>query len=361
MKTVAMLDPDDIEEVAFAAGERPMLQIVVDAEEEFDWNQPFSRTSKSVSSIRQQGQAHYTFDRYGVVPTYVVDYPVASQRDGYGLLKEMLADGKCEIGAQLHPWVNPPHDEPIGERNSYPGNLPAALEEEKLKRLTGAIEESFGVRPTVYRAGRYGIGPNTAEILARLGYQIDTSVLPARDLSRKSGPDFSHCTARPYWFGPDRRLLELPLTAGVIGAWAHTRPGLYPIVASPLGEAVRLTAILARLKLLDRITLTPEGVSIDEAKRLTRELLADGHRVFSVSYHSPSLVPGFTPYVRDTGDFYRLLGWLEKYLAFFTSELGGRVMTARTIRDVALRQKPELDVPEAAPLPSLEEARVHAG
>ena len=151
------------------------------------------------------------------------------------------------------------------------------------------------------------------------------------------------------------------LFRSVIGAWARTRPGLYPIVASPLGEAVRLTAILARLKLLDRITLTPEGVSIDEAKRLTRELLADGHRVFSVSYHSPSLVPGFTPYVRDTGDFYRLLGWLEKYLAFFTGELGGRVMTARAIRDVALRQKPELDLPEAAPRPSLEEARVHAG
>ena len=336
-----MLDPDDIEVVEFDADERPMLQVVVDAEEEFDWDQPFSRTAQSVSSIRQQHQAHYTFDRYGVVPTYVVDYPVASQSDGYGLLKELLVAGKCEIRAQLHPWVNPPYDEQINQRNSYPGNLPAALEEEKLKRLTGAIEQSFGFRPTVYKAGRYGVGPNTAEILVRLGYQIDTSVLPARDLRPKSGPDFRRCTARPYWFGPGRRLLELPLTAGVIGAWSRSHPGLYPIVASPLGEAVRLTAVLARLKLLDRITLTPEGISIDEAKRLTRVLLADGHRVFNASYHSPSLVPGFTPHVRDTGDFYRLLAWLEQYLAFFTAELGGRVMTAGAIRELALRRKPD--------------------
>ena len=222
-----MLDPDHIEVVEFDADERPMLQIVVDAEEEFDWDQPFSRTSNSVSSIRQQDQAHYTFDRYGVVPTYVVDYPVASQADGYGLLRELLAAGKCEIGAQLHPWVNPPYDEQISERNSYPGNLPAALEEEKLKRLTGAIERSFGIRPTVYKAGRYGVGPNTAEILVRLGYEIDTSVLPARDLRRKGGPDFRRCTARPYWFGPGRRLLELPLTAGVIGAWSRSDLALH--------------------------------------------------------------------------------------------------------------------------------------
>ncbi len=319
--------------------ERPMVQIIVDAEEEFDWAKPFSRASKSVSSIQQQGQAHYTFERYGVVPTYVVDYPVASQPEGYGLLKDMLVDGKCEIGAQLHPWVNPPHDEIICERNSYPGNLPHALEQEKLRRLSGAIEESFGVRPTIYKAGRYGVGPNTPEILAALGFEIDTSVVPARDLRRQSGPNFAHCTARPYWFGPGHRLLELPLTAGVIGEWAESRPGLYPIIASPFGEMMRLTAVLARLNLLDRITLTPEGISIDEAKRLTRALYADGHRVFSVSYHSPSLVPGFTPYVRNTGDFYRLLGWLEEYLAFFTGELGGRAMTPRGIREVALGLK----------------------
>ena len=28
----------------------------------------------------------------------------------YHVLREYLADGKCDIGAQLHPWVTPPFD-----------------------------------------------------------------------------------------------------------------------------------------------------------------------------------------------------------------------------------------------------------
>ena len=41
-------------------------------------------------------------------------------------------------------------------------NLPASapLERAKITRLTDKIVDSFGVRPTVYLAGRYGYGRN---------------------------------------------------------------------------------------------------------------------------------------------------------------------------------------------------------
>src|SRR4029077_14909777 len=128
-----------------------------------------------------QNRTQEIFDRYGVRPTYVVDYPVASQETGYRPLREWLDDGKCQVGAHLHPWVNPPFDEEVNARNSYPGNLPAALEKEKLRRLTEIIEANFGHRPTVYRAGRYGIGAATGAILEELGYEIDTSIVPFTD------------------------------------------------------------------------------------------------------------------------------------------------------------------------------------
>ena len=59
----------------------PVLLVVVDAEEEFDWSGPFTRDHHSVRSMAAQGPMHRIFEKYDIRPTYVVDYPVASQRD----------------------------------------------------------------------------------------------------------------------------------------------------------------------------------------------------------------------------------------------------------------------------------------
>ncbi|MEO5374845.1 MAG: polysaccharide deacetylase family protein [Alphaproteobacteria bacterium] len=317
--------------ITFPAGEGPYLLVMVDAEEEFDWA-TFSSSAISVGAMRHQERAQRIFDRHGLVPTYVVDYPVATQPDGYRPLREFFDSGRCEIGSHLHPWVNPPIEEEICVANSFPGNLPARLEREKLRRLTGVIEDAFGVRPVVYRAGRYGSGPNTAGILADLGYRIDSSVLPLSDQRPGHGPDYRTRTADLHWFGPGERLLEIPVTADVCGLLGTAGRRVYPVIAAPLGRALRVPAVLARLRLVERIVLSPEGVSLAEAKRLTRALLARGHRVFLVSYHSPSLEPGHTPYVRSAADLETFLAWLEGYVAFFLDELGGSPSTPGRIR-----------------------------
>ena len=63
----------------------PELLIVVDTEEEFDWTAPFSRESVATRSIPAQARAHEIYDRFGVVPTYVVDYPVATDPQAVAL------------------------------------------------------------------------------------------------------------------------------------------------------------------------------------------------------------------------------------------------------------------------------------
>jgi hypothetical protein len=304
-----------------------MLTVLVDAEEEFDWSEPFSNGSMSVSSMRHQHLAQAIFARYGVVPTYVVDYPVASQSDGYVPLRELLVDGVCEIGAQLHPWVNPPHGERINVYNSFPGNLPRELEMAKLAALTGTIEENFGVQPRVYKAGRYGVGPNTAAVLAQNGYKIDASVVSRRSFAFEHGADFTEIDARPYWFGPRSELLEIPLTCDFTGLLREVGRRLYPRLSSRLGRQLHVPGLLARTSLLNRIHLTPEGVTLMEAKLLTRTLLASGTRIFLLAYHSPSLEPGHTPYVQDQGDLRRFIDWLDGYLEFFRGEVNGRPVT----------------------------------
>lgn len=327
----SLLAPRPEQMVRLPADMPPVLVVLVDAEEEFDWDQPFSHGSIGVSSMRHQHRAQAILSRYGVAPTYVVDYPVASQADGYAPLCELLADGACEVGAQLHPWVNPPTGEEVNVYNSFPGNLPRELEEAKLVRLTETIEANFGVRPLVYKAGRYGIGPNTAALLARSGYRVDTSVVARRSFAPEHGADFTAIGHEPYWFGPGGSMLELPLTCGFTGPLRDLGRRIYPHLDSVLGRQLHIPGLLARAGLLERIPLTPEGVTLTEAKRLTRTLMAAGTRVFLLAYHSPSLQPGNTPYVRDEADLRRFLAWLDGYLEFFHGEIGGRSATPREL------------------------------
>ncbi len=326
-----LTDKDDVRAMAVPADFPATLVVVVDTEEEFDWGQPFARENTAVTAIQEQGRAQEIFARYGVRPLYVVDYPVATTPAAFRRLGDFRQHGVCEIGAHLHPWVNPPFTETVNARNSYPGNLPPALERAKLEALTAAIEANFGARPTAYKAGRYGVGPATADLLEQLGYRIDLSIVPHSDFGADGGPDFRRCADRPFWFGGRGDLLEIPLSRGFAGLAAGTGARLFPTVDSPFGRKLHLGGIAARARVLERITLTPEGADFAAHRRLTRSLLAAGHRVFSLTYHSSSLGLGCAPYVRTEDDRARFLANLDRYLRYFRDEVGGTFATPEAL------------------------------
>ncbi len=337
-----MLDPNTWRMINWPARQAPMVVVVVDTEAEFDWQSCRPRRATGVTSVKCQAQVQRIFERYQVRPTLVLDYPVSSTPEGYEFVRDLHRAGACEIGAHLQPWDNPPFLEQTTEENSYPGNLPFELEREKLVHLTRSIHENVGVRPRIYKAGRYGVGRDTARILAELGYEIDVSVVPGDDLTRKFGPDFSHCGVRPYWFGTDPALLEIPLSIGYTGLLAHTGTVAYMLTMNERLKALHVPGILARLHLVDRIKLTPEGISFKEQRRLTRALLREGHRVFSFTYHSPSLAPGNTPYVRSEADLSAFLHRIDQYLDFFIGEIGGRAATPFEVKALAEQWSPPL-------------------
>ncbi len=321
-----------IEPIRLSAG-RPVLCIIVDAEEEFHWGRPVSARNNATSSIRYQKRAHEIFSCYDARPTYLVTYPIASDPSAASVLREYLTDGKCDIGAQLHPWVTPPFDGETEERLSFPGNLPAALEREKLHRLAGAVRDRFGVQPTVYKAGRYGLGPDTAALLEDEGFLVDTSLMPRTRYTDSGGPDFSAYDYGPFWFGARRRLLELPVTRALTGLMADSMPSLYGIAERKPLRTLRAAGLLARARLLERITLSPEGSDLPAMLRLTRRLLKRGERIFTLSYHSPSLEPGNTPYVRTPRDLAIFLDRIAGFLSYFRDELGGVFLTVKELHD----------------------------
>ena len=52
-----------------------------------------------------------------------------------------------------------------------------------------------------------------------------------------------------------------------------------------------------------------------------------GVRVFTWSFHSPSVLPGGTPYVRTEADVMRFLDAFDRYFDWFFGKLGGRPTT----------------------------------
>lgn len=300
---------------------RPLLAVVVDTEEEFDWSRPLARDNVATTTVAAQPIAHdAAFAAFGVRPVYVADYPVVAAPEAVAILSRLAAAEACEIGAHLHPWVTPPHSELVCPANSYAGNLPRALEAAKLGVLTAAIERSFGRRPVTYKAGRYGIGPHTPSLLAELGYRVDLSVVARTAFTADGGPDFRACGAHPSLWPTG--LLEVPTSAGFSGLLAGLGPSVHSLLPPPV------PGVLARLRLLERARLTPEGASLAEMIRLTRALFRQGVRVFNLAYHSPSLVPGHTPYVRTRRELTEFLDRLRGYLAFFRDSLDGEFVTA---------------------------------
>ncbi len=298
--------PDPADYLRFPEDFGRRFMVFVDTEEEFDWSKPQSRDQRSTTHVKSIPDAHRRFRDHGAHPVYLVDHPIATDPFSVEIFKALQDAGECTIGTQLHPWVNPPFEEEVNRTNTFSGNLPAALERAKLENLTNTIEHAFGRRPIIYRAGRYGVGPNSARHLVELGYTIDVSVRAMFDYSDERGPNFSGVRPLPYRLRPSG-LLELPLSAAYLGAARAIGPKLFPLT----GKVPRLRGVLARTGLLNRVPLTPEGAPLNEALQAVERLLDDGHQIISMSYHSPSVEPGHTPFVRDQVDLRDFYAWWD--------------------------------------------------
>jgi len=202
----------------------PILLVSVDTEEEFDWSGPFSSAQRSVGHVARLPRLHELFERCGVRATYLIDYPIAASAQSVQVLDGFLQRGNCEIGAHLHPWVNPPLVEKVNARNSYLCNLPLPLQQDKAAELTATITRAFGISPAVFKAGRYGLDFALAPVLLELGYRIDSSIMAYGNFTGDQGPSWERYSSDPFWLlpplvpesGSREPLLEIPCTSGFV-------------------------------------------------------------------------------------------------------------------------------------------------
>jgi hypothetical protein len=306
--------------VGLRAGETLVL-VSLDTEED-SWRP--NRGGGSVQNIDELLRLARRFERWGVPATYFTAHQVARHPGAAHVLREISAGGRAEIGAHLHPWNTPPLTETFTPRNTMLKNLPAHLQLAKLERLTNTLTEAFATRPQVFRAGRYGLGRETVAALLRCGYAVDSSVCPFISWdAMDEGPNFVGAPLVPYRLSPDRdvrepspggELLEIPLSHGFnrgpFAVWAVVRRACE---ARPL-RWLHLGGLAARTGLVSRIVLSPELASATEMLTLSRRLLEHGVRHLQLSWHSPSLTPGLSPFASTPADVARLYASVEDYL-----------------------------------------------
>ncbi len=298
------------------------LVVTIDTEED-NWGR-YDERSPTLKNIERIPYLQDIFDRYGVKPVYLITYPVARDRRSISILSDILRSGRCEIGSHLHPWNTPPFREERIKRNTMLCNLPANLQFEKMKTLHKAIEESFGITPVIFRAGRWGYSSEVAKNLKRLGYRIDTSITPFMDWRDYHGPDFSNAFPYPYRFccedifkatdGGD--LLEVPVTIGFIQRNYNACKQILRILETDLLQRLRLKGIAHRLNLLNLIWLSPELADAKSMARLVERMRNNGGNILNMTFHSSSLKEGLSAFVKtreDEAEFYRRI---EGFLAY---------------------------------------------
>lgn len=284
------------------------FSVSVDTEEEFDWGADLARTGHGTTSVPAIAEGQAYFEAANVAPLYYVDQPVLESDEAVTIFRDCLNRGTADFGIHLHPWVTPPFVEKVDRHNSYAGNLPEEVERAKLRHVRDTMIARLDYRPVAYRAGRYGIGPNSLRILAEEGFVFDSSVRSLFDYRADGGPDFRWSGHHPWRAGPDNSLVEVPLTSVFLGRAGWCGRQIY----GRLGQLPSVKSALARFGLIERVALTPEGIPASKACEAIDVALDIGIRLLSISFHSPSLAIGHTPYVRSEADLKGFYGWFDQ-------------------------------------------------
>jgi hypothetical protein len=324
------------------------LAITIDTEED-NWGE-FTRSSYSVENIRRIPRLQALLEKRGVVPTYLISYPVATSTAAIDILGRYREEGRCEIGAHPHPWNTPPLEEERTPANSFISHLPTELQYRKLKTLHDTITQNFGAAPRSYRSGRWGFSDDIARHLIRLGYLVDTSLSPATDWGEYGGPDYSDRCLDPFVYVMPAQngfaggtLLEVPATVGFV----QSQPALataYWTIRRKVPAGDKVLAALSRTRLLNHVSLSPELHDAAHMIRLVRALLARGTTVVNMFFHSPSLLEGCSPFVRTAADAEDFLERIDRFLVFAQSA-GLRPVTMSELTPAAVGASAARELP----------------
>ncbi len=310
------------------------LLVGIDTEGDNQWDAA-ARLHQRFENIYALPRLHDLFSRFGVRPTYVITYPVATDPRSAEVLRALLATGHCEIGAHHHVWETPPCTAEDIERHAYASTLPGRQFGDQLASLTRAIADAVGVRPVSYRSGRFGFSSSHVSALEQQGYLVESSVAPLFYEAHKGGPEFVEAPLTPYFLAYDNatrpgssQLLEIPVSAALNRRLPAALRHAYARVPRPY----MTKRVLRALGLLRMRWLRPSYSSLEDMKALARDLARAGEPVLNLIFHSSEALVGGSPYNRTQAELDGFLDRLERFLTYATGDLRAEPVTFAEFR-----------------------------
>lgn len=193
-----------------------MITIDTEGDNLWEWQEGMPIETENV---RYLSRFQNLCNQYRFKPTWLTNWEMANDDSFVTFAMEHLKKRQCEIGMHLHAWNTPPYYElPRGEHTGLPYLIeyPLDVMREKILTMTELIEDRFGKRPVVHRAGRWAMTNAYFKILYELGYIADCSITPYVDWTASIGQT-------PNFAGPDyskeknaaslrQGIIELPVT-----------------------------------------------------------------------------------------------------------------------------------------------------
>ena len=282
---------------------RASFIITIDTEGDNLWAHPRTVTTENA---RWLPRFQALCEKYHLKPTYLTNWEMANSPVFQEFAADVLVRHTAEIGMHLHAWNSPPLS-PLTEDDSryatFLIDYPEGLIREKVAVLTDRLEQTFGVKMTSHRAGRWIFNHVYARALADHGYQVDCSVTPhvswKATQGAPSGPggsDYSRFPEHAYFLDLDdisragtSSLLEVPMTIV---------PNRYPVAVEAARRGLGRHPLGARV--MQR--LFPSETWMIPNRRNGRDMLSvlsrarqEGRDYVEFTLHSSELMPGGSP------------------------------------------------------------------
>lgn len=319
--------------------DRPAFLVTVDTEGDNLWSRP--RTIKT-RNAEYLPRFQSLCEKYRLKPTYLTNWEMSQFPAFVEFGKDVLRRGAGEIGMHVHAWNSPPIVPLTSDDDRFQPYLIEYPEEQirqKVRRMTEALAEVFGKRPTSHRAGRWSFDERYARILIEEGYTADCSVTPhvcwrfcKGDPTKPGGTDYTDYPESPYFLDPsdirragDSPLLELPVTV--------IRTRRYPAAVESLRRGLASSFLgtrIMRKAFPNTSWLMPTGSNGAELRRML-DIVRQDHRPYAqFVIHSSELMPGGSPKLPDERSIDRLYHDIESLFAAAHGFVGRSVAEFRS-------------------------------
>jgi hypothetical protein len=281
-----------------------------------------------ISDKIQTKNAHYIprfqclCEKYGLKPTYLVDYEMALSRDFQHFGLDVIGRDAAEIGMHLHAWNSPPVFDLTGndsQNKPYLIEYPSGIMFKKIQVLTQLLQDIFDIKIISHRAGRWAFNNQYMGLLKQFNYKTDCSVTPhvtwenmKGDPKGLGGCDYRSFPDFPYF--PDNSniaepregtFLELPMTIIPQRNWF-----LLEMMRKKCEKNARIKTVLNYF-FPEVVWLRPNGRNLPDMVKILERAHDEKWNYVMFMLHSSELMPRGSPTFKTSSSIEKLYRDLE--------------------------------------------------